>query len=180
MMFTKVCTGPLGPLPGRQFLKAGLQGQVHRALALDGAADQVRQAAAGLGAEDQVEVRRRGQEALALLLGHAAAHPDDEVGPPGLQELQAPEQTLNLLFGLAPDGAGVDEIKVRLFGPAGELVLRRQQLGHPLGVGHVHLTAEGANIELLFWHRHTSYLLRNAMPCQLHPPRPLDSRGRVE
>ena len=144
------------PLRGA-FQQAGqlsVQGDVHHPLPGRRPRNQVGQTGQGPGADDRVQVAEALQDPPALLLGQAAGQDDDEVGPGGLEPSQPAQEREGLLFGLGPHRAGVDDDQV------GRLRLGRrlkaapsQQPGQPLGVVHVHLTAECGQMELARSHR---------------------------
>ena len=78
-----------------------------------------------------------------LLLRHATAETDDLVGLCGLRVAQAAEVTVDPLFRVLADGAGVEQDDVRLIFIARELIAHLAQHTHEhLAVGHVLLAAE--------------------------------------
>ena len=108
--------------------------------------EELREPPEGLGAEDQVHVAVGGPDLLGhhLLLGHAAAQADDEVGVLLLGVDQAAQQAVDPVLRVLPDGAGVDDDEIRLAG-----ILRKGEAHvpeHPhdaLAVRHVLLAAVG-------------------------------------
>ena len=77
-----------------------------------------------------------------LLLGHAAAHGDDEVRIFGLVVGQRAHVSVDPLLGVLPDGAGVENDDIRLGGIGGEAVAAVHE---PAGVGFVLLAAVGVH-----------------------------------
>ena len=68
-----------------------------------------------VGPDHQIEVGNPLQKAFAFLLGHTSRHADDR--PPLLfQFLESSQGAVDLMFGLLPDAAGIDEDEVRLPG----------------------------------------------------------------
>ena len=117
------------------------------------AGDELGQAVIALRADDEIDGRRATHDLGAFGLGHAADDRDHRVVAGGgalvLQDADAPEIGVDLLGRLLADVAGVenDEIGV-LDGIRFGIALRRQRLGHALGIVDVHLTAERAHEHL--------------------------------
>ena len=108
--------------------------------------EELREPPEGLGAEDQVHVAVGGPDLLGhhLLLGHAAAQADDEVGVLLLGVDQAAQQTVDPVLRVLPDGAGVDDDEPRLHGVAGEGAAHVPEHPHEaLAVRHILLAAVG-------------------------------------
>jgi hypothetical protein len=100
-----------------------------------------------LGSHDQIDFGDAAEEGLAFLLGDAACDDDRDVGILLLAFGLASEVGVDLLFGVVADGAGVVEDDV-----GGEgVILPGHAHGfehpcHALGVGFVHLAAEGGDV----------------------------------
>ena len=114
--------------------------------------DQLRQPVQGLRSEDDIDVRRAGDDGLALLAGHAAADTDDEVGVLLLEVLHPAQVVEDLLLRLLAHRAGVEEDHVRLFGVVGflEAIGRPEHIRHLVRVILVHLATESTDIK--FFH----------------------------
>ena len=110
MMVTRAWASPRDQTRAGGSGRPRFSSRARQPLAQAGPAHQLRQAPARLSPEDQVQVRRRGQQAFPLLLGHATSHPQDEPGVPGFQKFQTSQQAFKLFLGFAPDGAGIDKI----------------------------------------------------------------------
>ena len=119
------------------------------------------QAVIGLRPHDQIDHRLAPDDLFALGLGHTARHADLQVGLGRAQRLQPPKLGIDLLGGLFPDMAGVQQDHVRLGHIARFLIaLGAQGLGHALAVIDIHLTAIGFHKELL-WRGHGGPFGRN-------------------
>jgi hypothetical protein len=99
-----------------------------------------------LCAEHDVDVRRLLAHELAVLLGEAAGDDDLAVGPGILPSLEVPEVAVELVVGVLPNAAGVedDDVGLGLAVGAREPV-DLEQAGDALGVVLVHLAPEGAH-----------------------------------
>jgi hypothetical protein len=100
--------------------------------------------------EHQIGVFDAHQQSVALLLGHTTAEGQDHPGalPLDLPHLAGPGA--ELLLGLLPDAAGVEDDQVRVFGRVGgDVTFAGHQADHPLGVVFVHLAPEGVDVEPL-------------------------------
>ena len=62
-----------------------------------------------VGAEHDVDVAGPLDDQLAVLLGQAAADRDLQVGPAVLERLEVPEVAVELVVGVLPDAAGVED-----------------------------------------------------------------------
>ena len=100
---------------------------------------------------DEIDDRRSRDDLLPLGLGDAAGNRDQRVAalasPRLLGEPHAPELGIDLLRGLLPDMAGVENDEIGL----GRIVNRQKACGperfrHPLGIVLVHLAAEGLDM----------------------------------
>ncbi len=99
-------------------------------------------------ADDQVDVRRALEDQLLVLLGHAAQHADDLVRVLLLDVLQPAQGAVDLVLGMLADAAGVEEDRVGAAGAVDQLVARLAQTGHhQLAVEHVHLAADGFDVQ---------------------------------
>jgi len=63
-----------------------------------------------------VDLGKALQKPLAILLGQAPGHGQDQVGALGLQALEVAEATVDLLIGVVPDAAGIEDHHVGLVG----------------------------------------------------------------
>ena len=98
-------------------------------------------------AENDVDPRRLAQHAVPVLLGQATAHRNLHVGVAALARRQVAEVAVQLVVGVFPDGAGVEDHHVRVGVVGGPPVAGRfQQAGQPLGIVHVHLAAVRAHL----------------------------------
>ena len=79
-----------------------------------------------VGAEHHVHVRRPLPHQVAVLLGEAAGHHDLEARALRLERLQVAEGAVQLVVGVLPDAAGVEDDDVRVLGTLG--------LGQPVGL----------------------------------------------
>merc|ERR1719174_2361547 len=89
------------------------------------------------------------EQALTLLARHAPGNDNLQVAPPlcALALSLPPHRRVNLLLRLVANGACVvdDHVGVVRLGGAG-VPHRLKDARHPLGVGHVHLAAEGLDV----------------------------------
>src|SRR5205823_5105034 len=97
---------------------------------------------------DEVHVRSPAADLLLVLLGHAAEDADDRVRVLALVPGEAAEGGIDLLLGVGPDGAGVEQDDVR----GGRLVdegvpLAVEAADDQLAVEHVHLAADGVDVK---------------------------------
>ena len=97
------------------------------------------------------------RQIFAGALGHAAKHPDDEVGPLFLAVAHDAEPREHLLLALLTHGARVVEDDVGVVSASNEGVAERRELvAHELTIEHVHLTAEGLEEDPLAGHARRS------------------------
>ena len=120
--------------------------------------DELGQAVIALRADDEVDGRHAPHDLGALGLGDAADDRDHRVVAGGgalvLQVADAPEIGVDLFGRLLADVAGVENDEIGfLDGIRFAIALRRQRLGHALGIIDVHLTAERAHEHLAPRHR---------------------------
>ena len=108
------------------------------------ALQQRRQGTDVVGAEDGVHPRRLLQDGLAVLLRQAAAHGDLHARVGCLDRGQHAQVAVQLVVGVLPDRAGVEHDDVGQLAGGGDVACRLEHPGHPLGIVHVHLAAEGA------------------------------------
>ena len=155
-----------------------------------GAGDQFRQLVVGLRANDEIHRRLAAHDLLALGLGDAAGDGDGHGPAPGrlgqLQRLDPAQFGIGLLGGLFADVAGVEHHQIGAFGGVGQPIAQRgQDIGHPLAVIDVHLTAVGLDIEALLRGPHHGIchgrVMRLGAPARKHcsrsgyPGRPKNS-----
>ncbi len=117
------------------------------------AGDELRQAMIALRADDEIDDRRAAHDLGALGLGDAADDGDDRLVAGGralvLQLADAAEVRIDLLGRLLADMAGVEDDEIGILDGVGfGIALRRERLGHALGIIDVHLAAEGADEDL--------------------------------
>ena len=99
-----------------------------------------------VSAEDGIHPGRPGLDQVLILLGQAATHRDPEVRLARLDRFQVAEVAVQLVIGVLPDTARVQDDDVRVIES-----LRRdqavgfQEAGQPLGVVLVHLAPERAD-----------------------------------
>ena len=90
------------------------------------------------------------EDQLLVLLGHAAEDADDLVGMAALVAAQPAQGAVDLVLGVLADGAGVERITSASVGSCGQLVaLAAQAADDQLAVEHVHLAADGFDVEFL-------------------------------
>ncbi len=158
----------------RQVVELVLRREVgldHLAAGAGRAGDHFRQAMIGLRAEDDVDIGRAGEDFRALGLGDAAGDGEDHAVAGGfLHPAQAAEFGEHLLGRLVADVAGVEDHHVGAVGfRYRDVAQRRQDVGHPAAVVHVHLAAPGDDVQTFafsFGHRGGS-----ARPCRTVPAR---------
>ncbi len=112
------------------------------------ALEQRRQAADVVGAEDHVDPRRLLGDGRAVLLRQAAADRDLHAGPRGLLRREVAEVAVELVVGVLPHRAGVEDDDVGVARPSGTRDVARllEQPAEPLGVVDVHLAPVGADL----------------------------------
>ena len=93
-------------------------------------------------ADDEVDALELLDEALALLLRDAAGDDDHEIALVALLLGEAADLAPELLLGLLAHAAGVEDDHVRDARLGLGVARATQDFVHPLGVVHVHLTAE--------------------------------------
>jgi hypothetical protein len=99
-------------------------------------------------AEDKVQIRDPAQGPLALLLGHTAAEPDQDLRPIAFEQPELAQAGVDLVLGLLAHAAGVEQDEVGLFGDGcGEHPLLHQLSSQPLAVQLVHLATPGLDEE---------------------------------
>ena len=92
-----------------------------------------------------------------VLLGHAAQHADNRVRPLLLEFFEPAQGTIDLVFGVLPHAARIQQDGVGLVGAIGRFVTRLQELGgHQFAVQNVHLAADRLDIESLGHTLHSS------------------------
>ena len=115
----------------------------HRPSAVGRLAQELDGPAHVVGAEDGVHLGRPLLDEVAVLLGQAPAHRDLHARVPVLDRLKVAEVPVQLVVGVLPDAAGVEEDDVGLLDVVGGLhPLGLEHARQPLGVVDVHLAAE--------------------------------------
>ncbi len=100
------------------------------------------------GSDHQVHVRGPLEDSLLLFLGHATQHADDRLRLPLLGLLQPAQGAVDLVLGMLPHAAGVEENGVGLRGGVDQLIAGPQQAGgDQLAVEHVHLAADRFDVK---------------------------------
>jgi hypothetical protein len=101
-----------------------------------------------VGAEDEVHLAEATQDPVALLLRHAARHPEDPSGAVGLPAAQQAELAVEAMLRLLADRAGVEDQEVGVVQvgrrPVAGMV---EEVRHLLRVVDVHLAAVRADQE---------------------------------
>ena len=99
-----------------------------------------------VGAEDDVDVLGLARDQIAVLLGKASRHHDLAALPGLLPRHQVAEVAVQLVVGVLPDAAGVEDDDVGVVLRLGaHQPVGLQQAGDALGVVLVHLTPVGAH-----------------------------------
>ena len=132
----------------RVLVRRGFQDLVSGRSALACRVQQPHDPADVVGAEDRAHVRGPLEDELTILLSEATPNGDLQAWVLGLQGLQVTEIAVELVVGVLPDAAGVEDDHVG----RGDVVdalhaLGCEERGDPLGVVLVHLTPEGADDE---------------------------------
>jgi hypothetical protein len=96
-------------------------------------------------------VRETAEDVRPISFGHAADHTDDEIRLRGLSLPQLAEARPHLLLGVLAHRAGVvdDDVGLLAIGD-GFVALRAELAEDELAVEHVHLAAEGFEVQLAF------------------------------
>src|SRR5690606_26919544 len=81
--------------------------------------DQLRQTVQCLGAEHQIDVRCTFDDVVAFLTGDATTYADNEIGSFLLDRDETAKQAENLVFGLLPYRAGVEQDDIGFVGVIG-------------------------------------------------------------
>ena len=99
---------------------------------------------------DQIDVRGPPENQSLIFLSHAAQHADDLVRMMLLGVLEPAQGAVDLVFGMLPDTAGIEQDRIGVARVVGQLVAVFAQAGHDkLAVEHVHLAADGFDVEFL-------------------------------
>jgi hypothetical protein len=111
-----------------------------------------------LGPQNKIQKRDPFQESLTFLLGYASPHPDDELRVLPFEPSESAKRTIDFLFRFFSHAASIYENEVGL-GRVVHLpaIPSGKDLGHPLGIIHVHLTSKGLNKK--FFGNHRLFLL---------------------
>ena len=141
----------------RQMFELILDGKfgLHDARAIGGAHDQVRQSMIALRSEHQIDGGRAPRDFLALSLRDASGdrqqHRATAFFARLLQLSNAADFRIDLFRRLFADMAGVEDDQIGLFHRVrGTVALRRQSVGHTIGIVDVHLATIGADVDFLF------------------------------
>ena len=102
------------------------------------------------GAHNEIDIRRPAKDELLVLLRHAAQHADDFFGVIGLQLLELAQGAVGFALGVFTHAARVEENRIGRRGRIGQLVALFAERGHhQLAIEHVHLAADGFDVESL-------------------------------
>ena len=89
------------------------------------------------------------EDQLLIFLSHAAHDADDQVLAVSLLKFDASELAVNLVFGVFTDAARVEQNRVGSLDVVGKFeLLLAQSRDNQLAVQHVHLAANGLDVEL--------------------------------
>ena len=111
-----------------------------------GPVQQRRQGTDIVGAEHGIHPRGFLEDGLAVLLRETAADGDLHARVGFLDRGEDAEVAVQLVVGVFPDRAGVEDHDVGQLAGGGDVACGFQHAGHPLGIVHVHLAAEGAHL----------------------------------
>ena len=101
------------------------------------------------GPDDEIDVRRPLEDDALVLLRHAAQDADDFVRVLALGVLEPAQCAVDLVLGVLPDAARVEQDRVGVVRAGRQLVTVLAQAGHDeLAVELVHLAADGFDVEL--------------------------------
>ena len=99
-----------------------------------------------LRAHHQIQLGHAAQQGLPFLLSDTAGHHQGQRRVVALAPGLTTQVAVHLLFGVIANRAGVVEHQIGLvFAVAGAVTHGLQNAGHPLGIGLVHLAAEGGD-----------------------------------
>jgi hypothetical protein len=102
------------------------------------------------GPEGDIDERKALKDLVLDRLRPAATHPNDPIRLFALQPLRLPQMGDEATIRRLPDRAGIEKDQIGRVATLGLVVpQRRQHPPHPLGVMHVHLTAERGDVEAL-------------------------------
>src|SRR5210317_549729 len=110
-----------------------------------------------MGAKNQVQVRELLQQLLALLLGDAAAHTEDQVRFAFLHRLEASQMTISFTYSFISYSTGVEQDQISLL-RFFDLAITDfiEQADNPLRVDHVHLATKSFQVKSFIVHRRIS------------------------
>ena len=130
--------------------------------------NQLRQPVQCLRAEDDIDVRRAGDDGIALLAGDAAADADHQVRVELLQVADPAEVVEHLLLRLLAHRAGVEQDDVGLFRLVGpdDAFGGVEHVGHLVRIVLIHLAPEGADEQFL---GHGGYARNRWLPLRQAP-----------
>ena len=115
----------------------------------DGVVDEGNELVQLTGPAQQIDVRVAAEQVCPILLGHAADHADHEIGFVSFARAEFTQPRPDLLLGVLAHGARVVEDHVGVVALVGGLVAERAELPeNQLAVEHVHLAAEGLEVQL--------------------------------
>ena len=98
--------------------------------------------------DDDIDVRGFLKDEVLVFLGHAPDDADDFGGAVAFAVFESPEGTVDFVFGVFANAAGIEDDGISIFGAVGELVAVAAQCGdYQFAVQHVHLAADGFDVE---------------------------------
>ncbi len=115
-----------------------------------GALDQFRRLLQLPRTDDQIDVRRTIEDQPLVLLGHAAQDADDLFGMTLLVAPELAQGAVDLVLGVLPHAAGIEQDRVGLLDGIDQLVAVLPEAGHDhFAVQHIHLAADGLDVEVM-------------------------------
>ena len=122
------------------------------ALGLD-LGNQGRQPVHGPGSEHQVDVRHAFQNLIPFLLGDTSSNPDNQSRLLLFKTRKPPQKTERFLFCFSPDSARIEQNQICFFQFCRLLIAGfGKSHRHLFGVIDIHLTSNGADVEVFFQH----------------------------
>src|SRR5205823_2626049 len=101
------------------------------------------------GAAEDVDVGEFTENVSPVALGHATDDADDDAGIFRFSPAQLAQARPDFLLGVLADGTGVVKDDIRMLAIVNRLIPLRAELAeNELAVEHVHLAAEGFEVEL--------------------------------
>ncbi len=112
--------------------------------------DQLRRLLQLAGADDQIDIRGSFEDLPLVLLSHAAQHANDFLGISLLVPPQVAQGAVDLVFGVLPHAARVEQDRVRLVDRVHQLIAVLPEAGHHhFAVQHIHLAADGFDVDIV-------------------------------